>query len=166
MKKTTSKKDIKTEDKKDIKEVEQIIRKTTEELLTLIGVNGKFDILQDEEGAEIVIDTEDNGVIIGYHGESLEALQLILSLCVSKKVGHFIRISLEVGDYKKNRMEWLTNLALKTKERVMEEKTDVILPSLKSWERRVIHMLLAEDKDVVSESVGEGRDRTLVIKPR
>ena len=49
-------------------------------------------------------------------------MQLILSLCVSKKIGNFIRVSVEVGDYKKNRADWLENLAMQTKEQAIAEK--------------------------------------------
>jgi len=87
-------------------------------------------------------------------------------LAVSKKLGKFVRVSIEAGDYKKNRTDYLTNLALKTKERVLSEQREMSLSHLKSWERRIIHMLLVEDNEVVSESTGVGRDRALVIRPR
>ena len=73
---------------------------------------------------------------------------------------------LEVGDYKKNRTEWLERLALDAKERAISENKEVYLSDLKSWERRVVHLLLQDDKEVISESSGEGKDRVLVIKPK
>jgi spoIIIJ-associated protein len=112
------------------------------------------------------LETEDTGIIIGYHGETLEALQLVLSLLIAKERGEFKRVSLEVGDYKKNRSEWLERLAVDAKERALSENKEVYLSELKSWERRVIHLLLQDDKEVVSESTGEGKDRVLVIKPK
>ena len=57
-------------------------------------------------------------------------------------------------------------MAAQTKARVLAEEREISLPSLKSWERRIVHMALQDDPEVVSESVGEGRDRTLVIKQR
>jgi len=105
-------------------------------------------------------------MVIGYHGETLEAIQLILSLIISKKVESFVRVSLEVGDYRKNRTDWLETLALQAKERVLQEQKEVPLPNLKSWERRIVHTFLQNDKEVTSESVGEGKERTLVIKLR
>jgi len=91
---------------------------------------------------------------------------LVLSLLVAKQQGKFKRISLEVGDYKKNRSEWLERLALDAKERALSQNKEVFLSDLKSWERRVIHLLLQDDKEVISESTGEGKDRVLVIKPK
>lgn len=151
-------------DKKEIK----IIKNTTEELLKLLDVDGDFEILEtaDGESVDIALNTKDTGVVIGYHGDTLEGLQLVLSLCIAKKLGRFVRVSIDVGDYKKNRTEWLKTLALETKERVLSEGKEIAIPELKSWERRIVHLLLQEDSDVVSESQGEGRDRVLVVSPR
>ena len=89
-------------DKKEIK----IIKDITEKLLKLVDVDGDFEILEskekEEESVEIVLNTKDTGVVIGYHGDTLEGLQLVLSLCVARKLGRFVRISIDVGDYKKN----------------------------------------------------------------
>lgn len=153
-------------DKKEIKAIKEI----TEKLLKLLGVDGDFEILESgvkgEESVEIVLNTKDTGVVIGYHGDTLEGLQLVLSLCVARNLGRFVRISIDVGDYKKNRTEFLKTLALETKERVMAEGKEIVVPELKSWERRIVHLLLEKDENVVSESQGEGRDRVLIVSPK
>lgn len=149
-------------DKKDI----QVIKDTTTKLLQALGVSPDFEVTEAGEGVEILLQTEENGMLIGYHGETLEALQLVVSLVVAKQLGSYVRVSLEVGEYKKNRMEYLDNLVRETKERVLSENTGVSLPSLKSWERRYVHMLLQEDTEVMTESSGEGRDRVLTIYPK
>jgi len=153
-------------DKKEIK----VIKGITEKLLKLLDVEGDFDLLEtkdeDKESIEVVINTKDTGVVIGYHGDTLEGLQLILSLCVARALGRFVRISIDVGDYKKNRTEMLKALVAETKARVLSEGKEIAIPELKSWERRVVHLLLEEDKEVLSESQGEGRDRVLVVSPR
>lgn len=136
------------------------------EILELLEIKGDFDVTEDEEGFNILLSTDDSGIVIGRHGDTLEALQIISSLCISKKIGEFKRVSIEVGDYKKNREDWLKSVALETKERVLSEGREISLSDLKSWERRIIHLILQDDKEVISESVGEGKDRTLVIKPR
>lgn len=153
-------------DKKEIKTIE----KTTGKLLKLLDIEGDFEILKSkddsEESIEIILNTKDTGVVIGYHGDTLEGLQLVLSLCVARSLGRFVRISIDVGDYKKNRTEWLKTLAQETKERVVSEGREIVVPDLKSWERRIIHLLLQEDSEVVSQSQGEGRDRVLVVGPK
>ena len=153
-------------DKKEIKTIKDI----TEKLLKLVDVDGDFEILESKdtegESVEIVLNTKDTGVVIGYHGDTLESLQLVLSLCIARKLKRFVRISIDVGDYKKNRTEWLKTLALETKERVNSSGQEMVIPELKSWERRIVHLLLQGDEEVVSESQGEGRDRVLVVKPK
>lgn len=143
-----------------------LVKETIEKLLKLLSVEGEFSAEVVDGGIEVVLDTQDTGVVIGYHGEVLESLQLIMALCVSKKLGYFVRVSLEVGDYKKNRTGFLENLAQGAKEQALLDGKEVPLPSLKSWERRIVHMFFQDDKEVVSESVGEGKDRTLIVKPR
>lgn len=141
-------------------------RETIEEIFKSLSIEGDFEVNENDEGYDIKLETPDSGIVIGHHGDTLESLQIITSLVLSKKSGEFKRVSIEVGDYKKNRSEYLTNLALQTKERVLATNKEIYLPDLKSWERRIVHMLLAEDKEVSSESIGEGKDRVLVVKPR
>ncbi|MDQ5900702.1 MAG: spoIIIJ-associated protein [Patescibacteria group bacterium] len=145
---------------------QNIIKEIVEDLLQKLEVTATADVTMLEEGADVLLQTEESGIIIGYHGEILEALQLISSLMVSRKLDRFVRISLEVGDYKKNRSEYLERLAMQTKDRVLDEGRPHTLSSLKSWERRIVHMLLQNDDQVISESMGEGKDRVLVVKPR
>lgn len=148
------------------KKEESLIHDTIEEFLHILEIDGSFNFKMDDELIDLSLETNDTGIVIGYHGEVLESLQLLLSLAISKKIGRFIRVSIEAGDYKKNRTDYLTNLALKTKERVLLEQREIQLSNLKSWERRIIHMIFQDDKEVLSESQGEGRDRMLVIRPR
>lgn len=147
---------------KDQKHIEAII----EDILKVLEIDGDFTFSASDDVVEINLETQDSGMVIGYHGEILEALQLVFSLAISKKMGRFVRASIEVGDYKKNRTDWLETLAIQTKEKVLAEKKEIPLPNLRSWERRIVHVYFQEDPEVVSESVGEGRDRTLVIKLR
>ena len=143
-----------------------VAQQTIEDLLDRLHVSGSVRVESNENMFDVILETEESGIVIGYHGEALEALQLIFSLMVSKKIGSFVRVNLEVGDYKKNRSEYLERLAMQTKERVLAENKEHILPSLKSWERRVVHLILQDDEEVVSESLGEGKDRVHVVKPR
>lgn len=142
------------------------IKKIIKEVLKTLEVEGEIEVVVGEENIDIVLSTEDSGIVIGYHGDVLESLQIVLSAIISKRIGKFMRVSLEVGEYKKKRTEWLENLATETKRRVLEEQQEFALPGLKPWERRIVHLLFESDKEVVSESAGEGRDRTLVIKPK
>ncbi|MBI1981993.1 MAG: KH domain-containing protein [Candidatus Levybacteria bacterium] len=166
MKKTKTTPDVAKSKKREEKDERKIIDKESKILLGHLGISADCEVFLNDEGAQVILETLDSGIVIGYHGENLEALQLILSLAVSKKIGRFVRISVDIGDYKKNRSDFLQNLTLQTKEKVLQENQEFFIPNLKSWERRIVHMFLQNDEEVISESVGEGRERTLVIKPR
>ena len=148
------------------KKEEKIIRETTEEFFKLLEIEGGIRVVPNEESIDIVLDTKDSGIVIGRHGDILESLQLILSMVISRKLGKFLRILLEVGDYKKNRAEWLKSIAKDAKDQVVKEGREITLLQLKPWERRVVHITLKDDEEVVSESVGEGRDRVLIVRPK
>jgi spoIIIJ-associated protein len=147
---------------KERKEIEALIEK----FFVLLEIEGTFTLVENDTVLDIMMETKDTGMVIGYHGEVLESLQLILSLAVAKKLGRFVRVSIEVDDYKKNRTEYLHNLAEQIKEKALAENKEQVLSALKSWERRIVHVYLQEDDKVTSESSGEGKERVLVIKPR
>lgn len=147
---------------KERKEVEQLIEK----LFRVLEIEGTFTLEEQEDILDVMMETQDTGIVIGYHGEVLESLQLILSLAIAKKIGRFVRVSIEVDGYKKNRTEYLHNLAMQVKEKAMTEHKEQVLSALKSWERRIIHLYLQNDEQVTSESSGEGKERVLIIKPK
>lgn len=147
---------------KERKEIEQLIEK----LFVLLEIEGTFTLEEQADMLDVMMETKDTGMVIGYHGEVLESLQLVLSLAVAKKLGRFVRVSIEVDGYKKNRTEYLHNLALQLKDKALSENSEQVVPSLKSWERRIIHLFLQNDEQVTSESSGGGKERVLVIKPR
>jgi spoIIIJ-associated protein len=154
--------EVKPITQKEIKVAKDVI----EEFFKKLDVVASAEITASDDSIDVELTTDESGIIIGYHGETLESLQLLLSLGVSKKIGRFIRVLVDVGGYRQQRTEYLTQLANQMKEAVMSENQERIINSLKSWERRVVHMLLKDDPDVITESQGTGRDRVLVVRPR
>lgn len=145
---------------------QKLVTATIQELVTLLGIEGTFECNFTPDAVEVVLSTTDTGMVIGYHGEILDSLALVFSLCIAKKLGRFVHVFVDVGDYRKNRIDYLHQLAEQTKEKVLTEQREFTLSELKSWERRVIHLYLQEDSEVMSESVGEGKERILIVKPR
>lgn len=148
------------------KNASAVVKKTSEDLLFMLGLTASIEVEEKEEGFAVSIETEDSSLLIGYHGENLEAFQLILALMVSKKTGEFKRILVNVGDYRERREERLKELAARVKQEALDKNEQVAIPNLSSSDRRIIHLFLQDDSDVSSESVGEGKDRQLVIKPK
>ncbi len=153
-------------DKKNLSVGPQVIKEEAEKLLSFLGVSAECEVEEKDDVFEVLLKSEDSGIIIGHHGDTLDGLQLVLSLLVEKKLGEFRQITLDIGDYKKKRIENLTQMAQDIKERVLSNGDEVSIPMLKSWERRIIHLVLKEDDSVSSESVGEGKERVLVVKPK
>lgn len=143
------------------------IKEVTEDLLQRLGVTGDVSVDMDESGAHRVnINTEETGLLIGFHGRTLESFQMILGMIVAKALGTWERVYVNVGDYREKREEALMYMAQRASERAITTGNPVELSHLSAAERRVIHLTLSGDERVSTESVGEGRDRKLVITPK
>ena len=115
-------------------EEEQVVNDLITDFFQRLEINGEFDLLINDDSIDVILDTPDSGIVIGYHGEVLDSLQMLLSMILSRKLGRFVRMSLEVGDYRKNRASYLEKLAEQIKEKVLAEKQEYTLPALKPWE--------------------------------
>ena len=142
------------------------IKKLASELLELVKIEGKVSVEKNEETIRVAIETEQSGAIIGYHGEALVSLQLILNILTHKVLGAWPKIVVNVGDYREKREEYLKNMAENIAERVKVTGRSSILTDLSSFERRIVHLALSNNSDVESFSEGEGKNRHLVIKPK
>lgn len=149
-----------------MEEKEKIVQEEALKLLEKIGIDAKVEVEIQEDGVHVSIDTEENALLIGKHGNTLSSFESILSLIVSKKIGEYTRTITEVGGYRKEREEYLRELATRLKEEVIDSGYEKTIRGLKPWERRLVHMHLSEDPDITTESEGEDRDRVLVIKKK
>lgn len=147
----------------DIKTVQNI----AEELLQKLEIVGSVSVTTDETGAfRVAIDTEETGLLIGHHGKTLESLQLILGIIVSKKLERWVKAYVNVGDYREKREEALMHVAQRAADRALALNRSVELTRLSPAERRIIHLTLSGDERIETESVGEGDDRVLLVKPK
>ncbi len=147
----------------DIKVVQTIV----EELLGKLEISGTVAVSTDETGAfQVRIETEETGLLIGHHGKTLESFQLLLGIIVSKKIGQWVKVYVNVGDYREKREETLMHMAQHAAERALAMGRPVELSRLSPSERRIIHLTLSGDERVATESIGEGDDRVLLVKPK
>lgn len=126
-------------------------------------------ITQDEESTyqlQLDLDDQDAGILIGYHGDTVAALQLIVALMLYKQTSSWSRLIVNIGDYRQKRQESLEKMAQDTAQRVKFSSEPIALFNLNPFERRLIHMFLADHSDVITESEGEGRNRHLVVRPK
>lgn len=109
----------------------------------------------------------DPGKIIGRGGRTLSALEYLTNTVVNQgEESRRVRVNIDVGGYKRRRDDRLVNTARKAAARVRKTGFAVELEPMSAAERRVVHMELADNPHVYSESTGEGKDRRLVVKPR
>lgn len=146
----------------------KITQEEAERLLELLGFKASVEITENKENEaiQIQIESEEPGILIGYHGETISAIQLVLGIIVSKKIGEWIRIIVNIGDYREKREEVLVKMAINAAQKAHFSNQPVVLTSLSAGERRIIHLALKDHPEVESFSEGEGRERKLVIKPR
>lgn len=148
---------------------DSLVDKTQEEaqkLLDLIGVEGKVTVSEEDEAITATIDTEETGIIIGRHGETIAAFELLLNQIVNRDQEEWKRVIVDTGGYKQKQEDKLRELALGAAQKVKESGEPYSLYDLTSAQRRIVHMILSEDTSLVTESEGEGRDRRLIIKNR
>ncbi|MBI5620075.1 KH domain-containing protein [Candidatus Gottesmanbacteria bacterium] len=143
------------------------VKQITEELLSRLEVSGVVTVEIDEAGAyRVHIETEETGLLIGYHGRTLESFQILLAIIVSRTLSEWVKVYVNVGDYREKREETLMLMAQHAAERAISMGRPVELADLSPSERRVIHLTLSGDERVETESVGEGSSRTLLVKPK
>jgi spoIIIJ-associated protein len=148
--------------------MENKVSEILENVLGLLMMEGSFEVNEHETEVEVLIETEDAGRLIGVRGESLDALQLMVNLMVSRQLesdDEYKRVIIDVSGWRKNKSEDLTQRAVSWAEDVKETGKEMELEPMPAWQRRVVHMAIQDVEGVTTESVGEGRDRHLVIKP-
>ena len=120
---------------------------------------------EDIGGPSFEIDGDDAGLLIGRKGQTLRSLQFIAAMISSNKLEDQVRIDLDVAGYKSRRYDSLANPAYKIAEQVVDTGNSITLESMPANERRIIHVTLADDGRVSSESSGRGDSRKVTINP-
>ena len=147
--------------------MEEQLSEVLDNILGLLLLEGSYEIEEGEEGFIVSIDTKDAGRLIGARGESLEGLQLVVNQVMSRKAGEkdFKRVILDVSGWRKQKEEELKARATELGKQVLESGKELEIEPMSAWQRRVVHMVIEGMGGLSSESLGEGRDRHIVIKP-
>ncbi len=149
--------------KSDLDKIKTIIKEFFEKTTFDIEVDVKK---SPEETVLIDLKMEDPQIFIGERGETLREIQHLFKMILYKKLGELVLIDLDINDYKKKKIEYLKELAKTSAEEVVLTKTEKELFPMSAYERRIIHMELAEHPNVKTESIGEEPERKVVIKPK
>ena len=142
----------------------KILEEITQELFDLLQMKITFTVKKEEEVFIIQLKTEDPGVLIGYHGQALAALQQMITMIAFKKSGEWVRVLVDVEDYREKRKEVLERMATSIAEKVKASGKSQLLPPMSSFERMIVHLILADHPEVETFSEGEGDQRHIVVK--
>jgi len=159
-KKMASRKDLET------------IKKITEEFFERMTIKAEIEVKrQNDQTFDIDLETEDPKVLIGEGGKTLNEIQHLLKIILRKKMfpkeetKEPFFINLDIANYKKKKYQYLKELARSLADDVALTKREKILSPMSAAERRIIHLELAERKDVTTESIGQEPERRVAIRP-
>ena len=154
-------------------DIADVARGILETLLSLMGIDASVVSLvgsfaEGEDTAPVAFDIkgDDLGILIGRRGQNLSCLQYITRLIVGHQTEAWLPIIVDVEGYKQRRYEALQSLAWRIAEQVKAGQTPFTLEPMSAYERRIIHLALAEHPDVTTQSLGEGEARKVVILPK
>jgi spoIIIJ-associated protein len=159
----------------------EIIKETVIELLDVMGLDVAVederieDIGDEEEIFSINLSTESPSLLIGQYGVNLQCFQHLVNIIVKRKMAadknckdnnneREIKFNIDVNNYKRQKKESLIKLAGAMADQVIYSKNSVALRPMSSYERKIIHMEMANRKNLTTESVGENLTRRVVIK--
>ena len=126
--------------------------------------NTKFEIVRDENTVNLNINGENLNSLIGYRGETLNALQTLISRIGNKGLEKRHRIIVDIEGYRNKRIKALQDLAVKVSKTVMKNKKSIKLEPMSAFERKIIHDKLQENPKVTTHSVGKEPNRKVVIE--
>lgn len=144
----------------------QTIKTETEALLGKMIEKFEVEVAETDGIFQVVIKTEEEvSTVIGRHGETIRAIQKILEVILYKQLGEAVDILVNVNDYREKQKERLEALASEYATKAQSSTEPIEIKNLSSYERKLIHeYITANFPDMTTYSVGEGRDRRLVIK--
>jgi len=137
-----------------------------ENLLSLMGIVGRVEILPCEDTLSLNVEGDDLSILIGRQGRTLAALEYVVRLILSERHEGWFSLSVDVAGYSKKRQDSLREMALRMATQVKLKRRPISLLPMSPSERRIVHLALAGNRDVVTLSEGEGDRRRVVISRR
>lgn len=143
----------------------ELAKRLMEELLERIGVKAEVEGILKEEDLHLEIKGDQEGILIGRHGRTLDSLQFLVNRMVNKHLETPVRIVLDINDYRKRKTENLKKMAIRIGDKVKSKGHALTIGPFNAHDRRIIHIALREDPSVRTESLGEGKLKKITIIP-
>ena len=148
-----------------MQEIKGEIKKIVEEFFKKATIEGEIDVKLKENLISARIKTEEPKILIGQNGQTLFGIQHLLRAILKRRISQDFYLDFDVNDYKKKKVEYLKEIAREAANEVAITKKEKELTPMPAYERRIIHLELAERGDVITESRGKDPERRVVIKP-
>lgn len=148
------------------REVVKYIKEYLLKLLKDLGFTANIEVKNQNEVVKYTIYSDKDNLLIGKNGKNLKALSIITNQHILKELGTTLKFVIDVNEYKEKHEKSLESLAKRLAREVKNTKLEVKLDSMNSYERRIIHNALTNNKFVYTESEGEEPNRYVVIKPK
>ena len=149
-----------------IDEIINYLKDSLNEILSLMGIEANYEVRRRENRIEIKIFSDNNAILIGKNGRTMQSLQTILRFILKNHVSSDLSVMLDVENYKEKRNRNIEYLAKKVARDVAKTKVETKLDNMNSYERRIVHNILSDNKYVYTVSEGEEPNRHVIIKPR
>jgi len=142
-------------------------QKIVKEFFQKMAVEGEIEILPPKDETLIINlkRIEDPQILIGERGQTLFETQHLLKAILKREISENFYVDLDINDYKKKKIEYLKEMARSIADEVSLTKKERVLSPMPAYERRIIHLEIAERKDVTTESIGQEPERRVVIRP-
>lgn len=150
----------------EVKDVAEFIKEFLIQTTKDMGLDVQFESSIRDKQISIKMYSDNNSILIGHEGKTLKALTTIIKQVVYNKVGEYPYLLLDVENYKAKQEKYLIRLAKNIAKEVGHTKVEAELEDMNSYERRIIHNALTDNKYVYTESTGVEPHRHIVIKPK
>ncbi len=147
-------------------DINDYIKETVNKIVTDMGFNVKIETKVRDGILNLTLHSDNNNLLIGRDGKNMNALSTVVKQIIQNELGIYYKFNLDVGEYKLKQQKNLERMAKRVAREVAKSKVEVKLDPMNSYERRIIHNILNDDRYVYTESVGEEPNRCVVIKIR
>ena len=148
------------------REVKEYLKKIIKSTLKDMGIDVEIEISMNNNVPTYRLFSSNDALIIGKDGKNLKALTVVINQILQKEIEQPYKFLLDVSDYQKRSDKHIENLAKKIAKEVKETQIDVKMDRMNSYQRRIVHNILSNNKYVYTESIGEEPNRCVVIKPK
>lgn len=148
------------------REIKEFLKKEIKSILKDMGFEVEIEMTINNDTTTYRLYSTNDALLIGKDGKNLKALTTIVNAILIKQINNNYRFLIDVSDYKEKNDRRIERLAKKLAREVKETKVETKMDSMNSYQRRLVHNVLTNNKYVYTESVGEEPNRCVVIKPR